>query len=860
MSSLKPSVWVLLFLLLILGACVFIRRGLKSRLCIVLLLTAAGYMAGGLRASLWESRIGDARNLVFEQAHSGFKLVAVQVVDNPRQGQSGTTFIGSLHGVGKGLKANVHLYGARPLVKPGDSVVVKGTLSIPEAAKNPGEFDYRRYLMGKQVFLELKGTVVVDEAGDAGLAPFTSRNKLDAGLRTFIRHLLGAHSYTSAFQRLAYYVENRIDAAFPGEQTRSERGVMKALLLGDKGDLSQEDSDRFRAAGLYRFIAIAGFHVQLAAGAVERVFRRLTKDINGSKAAGMVSAFLLAGISGWSVGPLRAFLCVTLRQLAFRCRRKYDTLAACAVCSIIIGWRVPYPLTDMSFRLSFAGMIAGWVAREYTQALTRKYELGMVRRGLVQSGIMAAVLLPLLACHFHDVSIAGFFLGGLWALLSVAVTLCVLAVLCLPMGLARYLGWFPFFTVRGLRQIGSMAAGLPMASLALPAPGLCETVSYLGLLLLLLDMVGGRRGDACSKTWLTVKPPRTATASRRLLGLILMLVLCFSVGLRYYSLWPRVIFLSVGQADSAVVRTKSAVIVVDTGTGASARRVLVPYLKREGVRQIDLCIISHLHSDHAGGLGELCRAFKVKTIMTCPGSKQAVYEMVNYVAREWVSKGATDSDSLNIVEAGAGDVYAIGGAVLTVIHPPRPGSRNGLNDPVGPHGSFEGRSSGWSDQPASRDAQTGAGSRGFDNEDSLVVGIKFVDLSAHVEFWGDAPGKVVMDLLEARSPLNSGKSSGNQAGMEHNEPGGVVSIIKVPHHGSPDSLVYGFYRRVQGGVAVISVGPNSYGHPSPEVIQAAQESKLAVFRTDTDGAVTVRIYPGSVRVSKFLKRTPSEVR
>ena len=91
-----------------------------------------------------------------------------------------------------------------------------------------------------------------------------------------------------------------------------------------------------------------------------------------------------------------------------------------------------------------------------------------------------------------------------------------------------------FFTVRGLRQIGSMAAGLPMASLALPAPGLCETVSYLGLLLLLLDMVGGRRGDACSKTWLTVKPPRTATASRRLLGLILMLVLCFSVGLRYY--------------------------------------------------------------------------------------------------------------------------------------------------------------------------------------------------------------------------------------------------------------------------------------------------------------------------------------
>jgi len=42
-----------------------------------------------------------------------------------------------------------------------------------------------------------------------------------------------------------------------------------------------------------------------------------------------------------------------------------------------------------------------------------------------------------------------------------------------------------------------------------------------------------------------------------------------------------------------------------------------------------------------------------------------------------------------------------------------------------------------------------AGSRGFDNEDSLVVGMEFGGLPAHVEFWGDAPGKSVLSLLEA---------------------------------------------------------------------------------------------------------------
>jgi len=89
--------------------------------------------------------------------------------------------------------------------------------------------------------------------------------------------------------------------------------------------------------------------------------------------------------------------------------------------------------------------------------------------------------------------------------------------------------------------------------------------------------------------------------------------------------------------------------------------------------------------------------------------------------------------------------------------------------------------------------------------------------------------------------------------MEPKPPPGVVSIIKVPHHGSPDSLVYGFYQRVWGGVAVISVGPNSYGHPSPDVIREAEQSGLTVFRTDKDGAVTVKIYPGRVRVSRFVK-------
>ncbi len=59
----------------------------------------------------------------------------------------------------------------------------------------------------------------------------------------------------------------------------------------------------------------------------------------------------------------------------------------------------------------------------------------------------------------------------------------------------------------------------------------------------------------------------------------------------------------------------------------------------------------------------------------------------------------------------------------------------------------------------------------------------------------------------------------------------------------------GFYDRLDRGVAVISVGTNSYGHPSKEVLEAADRSSALLRRTDRDGAVTVLLTPlgGAVR-------------
>ena len=64
-------------------------------------------------------------------------------------------------------------------------------------------------------------------------------------------------------------------------------------------------------------------------------------------------------------------------------------------------------------------------------------------------------------------------------------------------------------------------------------------------------------------------------------------------------------------------------------------------------------------------------------------------------------------------------------------------------------------------------------------------------------------------------------------------------ILKIPHHGSKYSSSDAFLEATSPRVAVISVGNNNYGHPSPEVIEKLHRLGIIVFRTDVDGAIGI---------------------
>ena len=70
-----------------------------------------------------------------------------------------------------------------------------------------------------------------------------------------------------------------------------------------------------------------------------------------------------------------------------------------------------------------------------------------------------------------------------------------------------------------------------------------------------------------------------------------------------------------------------------------------------------------------------------------------------------------------------------------------------------------------------------------------------------------------------------------------------ADVLKVPHHGAATSVAK-FFDAVAAPVAVVSVGENTYGHPTAFTLDALSAAGSSVWRTDEHGTVTVTFEAG----------------
>jgi competence protein ComEC len=270
---------------------------------------------------------------------------------------------------------------------------------------------------------------------------------------------------------------------------------------------------------------------------------------------------------------------------------------------------------------------------------------------------------------------------------------------------------------------------------------------------------------------------------------VMVVVAAFVVGRWPTPGWPAegwvLAMCDVGQGDALVLRAgPGAGVVVDAGPDPG---LVDDCLRRLGVTEVPLVVLTHFHADHVDGLSGVVDGRRVGAVVTTrvldpPGGVADV----SALARE---QGLTAGPSSYGVTSTYGDV------TLQVLWP-RPGPLV--------EGSGDGSSA---------------------NDASVVL---------------------LAEVGGLRILLTGDVEPPGQADLARTLPDLDVDVLKVPHHGSRYQDI-DWLESLRAEMALVSVGAdNDYGHPAPPVLDALEASGAEVYRTDTSGDVLVT-HGGEVR-------------
>jgi competence protein ComEC len=679
---------------------------------------------------------------------------------------------GRMHHIATG-RVMVSGRGAWPGAVRGDRVIFQGRLRRIRSFANPGGFDYERFMalqaVRARVYAKAGSLRVLSASNDGGW-----KRKLDV-----CRNQLADRMTRSL-------------SGYPDPTVR----LLRAILLGDKGQVSPQVRQAFNRAGVAHVLAISGLHIGMVAGVSFAVARWILSWIPlmlrrawTRRGAALFSLGPVIGyglLAGLSPSTQRAMLMAVLFLLTFWVGRPHDWINPLAVAALTILWLHPPALLSISFQLSFMAVLAILVGMSQSPSRTAERESPPVRRMLKRWGLLVRVTLlavagtlPLTLYYFNQVSLVGpvvnLFVVPLTGMLIVPAGLAGVAASAVHSQFAVLLWHIAAMGMEAVRILVEWTAQLPWSAVQTVTPTFFEICLYY---LLIAVMLGWKR------------LPRSGAA----LAVILALSILDSgywIHQRFGRRDLRVTVIDVGQGTANLVQFPGGYTALIDGGGFSdntafdvGARIVAPQLWRLKIATVDLVVLSHADSDHLNGLLYILDHFNVKEVWS-NGESSA-----SKGSRQW--NRSVDARQVKHLEW---------------MHMPRVKVQQGVRlKLLAPPSDFKQRiGERWRDS----------------NNNSLVLHLSFGDVS--FLFTGDIMAAAEADLI---SRVGAGQLRS--------------TVLIVPHHGSRRSSSKAFLAAVQPREALISAGwRNRFGFPHSDVLRRLEASGACIRCTADNGAIQV---------------------
>lgn len=514
---------------------------------------------------------------------------------------------------------------------PGARISMTAEVYHPQGQRNPHGYDFRQALRQKNILIGLYGAAKLQALPD-GLSLY--------GLAARFNH------------RMAQTLRDVC-----GEETGQ---LASAVLLGMRDEVPDEEQEQFRRLGIAHILSVSGFHVGMLVALLALLImpvkhRRLRMTLT------LPILLAYAFLTGGNAPAVRAVLLWALVCWG-RIRHKRvlmpHVLCASAMIQLLFA---PAQLFSASFQMTYGVMaaICGITAQTAPNAQKKRGWKGKILSLLsVSAAAQFGVLLPEL------------YWFGRVPLLGIAVNVLLVA----GMNVLLLLDWVTLL----LTPIPWLAA-LPGAVTRAVSEGFLHLVNALGRF---APTLWTRQPDAWVVLgWLLVfaallpfgkSRNRWQNRKKRLPMLAAGAVLMATILLPAPFSGTEYMQLDMGDADAAVLRQEKHVLVVDAGEYGGD---LASYLRAEHL-PVDLLVLTHLHSDHAGGVRELLdEGIPIRRCVMPSGALEADFdeEVLPLLAR-------MEANGTVIETVHRGDILQWAEGKLTVLFPPEGFSASNAND------------------------------------------------------------------------------------------------------------------------------------------------------------------------------------
>lgn len=484
----------------------------------------------------------------------------------------------------------------------GDGVLLKGKFTLPSKRRNYKGFDYKEYLKTLKIYGTVKTNTI----------EVISKNNF-SGMGHFLNRLISFFNY-------------RI-----GNLPQEVQPIFKALLLGDKQDVSKDVLNDFSESNISHVLAISGMHISYIILISNLVFNFVFGK-HYSKIATSIILIIYIYITGFTPSVVRAGIAGILAIMSNFVYRKSDTFSNLAFAMLVILICNPYSIKSISLQLSFVGAIGIIViSKTFKKAINLYFEklkkkakkkndvfllnflnfrslklILFLEDNFIITISACIVIMPILLVTFHTINITNLLVSIITSVIIGPIV--ILGILYLIIG-NSFIGFVLTRLLNLLLGISKVGALLPLNKIYFVTPNMFEIIIYYVLIFSVNFIISIKLNRSLNS--LEKRVVNLLNLAKYIIVLNKKKILFYSFIIFFLCLIfmnipksLKIYFIDVGQGDSSLIITpRNKKILIDGGGSSDkdfdvGKQTVLPYLLNRNINKLDYVIISHFDQDH----------------------------------------------------------------------------------------------------------------------------------------------------------------------------------------------------------------------------------------------------------------------